>query len=391
MRKNFLKLLGLVYFLFTGLSSKANEVVIDGSFSEWGTIPINYTNTFYGSTPQVGVQNVELLKTKVTDTHIYFYLEGNSGFTLADNEEFYLFFNTDKNAGTGYSSFAYAPSGADVAFIGNRTAGSVYDFVGTQSTDWSWAFKATFESAMNFSTVLDLGNGKRAIEFSVNRNIFGTVQDYVTFSFYPTADWKAMPEAWNSRSFIQINTPPVTLPVTLVYFKALEVGNLVQLNWSTSLEKNNSHFEIYKSIDGVLFNKIGVVSGNTNSNTIQLYNYADKFPNSGTNYYQLKQVDFDGNSKAYDIITVDTKFKNTWFNVYKPLGSDGIELLIYSSENTDSRFYLLDASGKILINKQINLSQGYQTISLPGNIKSRIVIASLTMASKNITKKILVN
>lgn len=94
------------------------------------------------------------------------------------------------------------------------------------------------------------------------------------------------------------------LPVELIEFKGgVEEGKIV-LNWSTASEKNNDYFELLKSEDGVTFSPIGKISGNGTSNSINHYAFIDRHPKSGNNYYQLRQVDYDGKSESFPIILV---------------------------------------------------------------------------------------
>lgn len=84
------------------------------------------------------------------------------------------------------------------------------------------------------------------------------------------------------------------LPVTLTYFTAKAVDNTALLQWETSIETNNSHFNIERSGNGNSFTKIGRVEGHGTSGSSQAYTYTDPIPLKGRNYYRLAQVDLDG-------------------------------------------------------------------------------------------------
>lgn len=87
----------------------------------------------------------------------------------------------------------------------------------------------------------------------------------------------------------------VTLPVELSEFEAkLDSKNHVLLNWTTMSESDNDYFIIEKSIDGENFEEIGLLDGSGNSSAELDYNYIDREPFPGVNYYRLKQVDFNG-------------------------------------------------------------------------------------------------
>ncbi len=94
-----------------------------------------------------------------------------------------------------------------------------------------------------------------------------------------------------------------SLPVEFVSFTAEKSGNNVQLNWVTAKEKDNSHFEVQRSLDGVNFSLLTTVTGAGNSNSLKYYNAQDK-ASSSTVYYRIKQVDYNGDSDYSSVRSV---------------------------------------------------------------------------------------
>lgn len=92
-----------------------------------------------------------------------------------------------------------------------------------------------------------------------------------------------------------------TLPVTLLNFTAFKQGGKTLLHWQTATEQNNNGFEIQRSINGRNFSSIGFVNGAGNSSAITHYSFTDITPYKGINYYRLKQIDMDGNSKLSEV------------------------------------------------------------------------------------------
>lgn len=117
---------------------------------------------------------------------------------------------------------------------------------------------------------------------------------------------------WTGYSNDECESSPCTplqtyspLPVELKEFKAALNNKTAVLKWSTASEKNNEKFLIERSNDGVEYEAIGEVSGNETSDAIINYDFTDKTPNYGINYYRLKQVDFDGNFEYSPIISLE--------------------------------------------------------------------------------------
>lgn len=95
------------------------------------------------------------------------------------------------------------------------------------------------------------------------------------------------------------------LPVTLSSFKARKDGETAQLEWTTSLERNTSHFQIERSIDTKNWESIGSRTAIGESVHLNKYEFTDYRPSSGVNYYRLKMVDKDGtyvHSRAQSIL-----------------------------------------------------------------------------------------
>ena len=94
-------------------------------------------------------------------------------------------------------------------------------------------------------------------------------------------------------------------PVELASFTSSVSGRDVILSWTTSSEINNSGFEVEKS--SVKFqmsnewSKVGFVQGIGNSEAVNNYEFTEKGLNTGKYKYRLKQIDFNGNFKYYEL------------------------------------------------------------------------------------------
>lgn len=84
------------------------------------------------------------------------------------------------------------------------------------------------------------------------------------------------------------------VPVELTSFIAKIAEDKVLLNWVTATEKNNFGFEIQRSSNKQNFAKIGFVNGFGSTTEKHSYIFTDKNPDSGNNFYRLKQIDLDG-------------------------------------------------------------------------------------------------
>ncbi|MCH7774854.1 MAG: T9SS type A sorting domain-containing protein, partial [Bacteroidetes bacterium] len=98
--------------------------------------------------------------------------------------------------------------------------------------------------------------------------------------------------------------PPNTIPVELTSFTAQANDGVVYLNWTTATEQNNQGFEVQRSTNNQ-FTTIGFVSGSGTTTEIHNYSFTDSDVHTGTYYYRLKQVDYNGIYDYSDVVQVD--------------------------------------------------------------------------------------
>lgn len=97
-----------------------------------------------------------------------------------------------------------------------------------------------------------------------------------------------------------LNSTIIPLPVELLSFTSY-IGKIeVTLKWSTASEVNNRGFDIERKSDGN-WEKIGFVMGSGNTNAQQNYSYSDRGLKTGKYNYRLKQIDYNGNFKYFEL------------------------------------------------------------------------------------------
>ncbi|HEU4609638.1 MAG TPA: T9SS type A sorting domain-containing protein, partial [Chitinophagaceae bacterium] len=87
-----------------------------------------------------------------------------------------------------------------------------------------------------------------------------------------------------------------TLPLLLERFDATLNGSKVDLSWTTSQEREVSHFTIERSTNGVDYKEVGLVFAADNAALHTNYDFKDPINTitSGVLYYRLRMVDTDG-------------------------------------------------------------------------------------------------
>lgn len=96
------------------------------------------------------------------------------------------------------------------------------------------------------------------------------------------------------------------LPIELLFFDMKMNKNDINLFWLTASETNCDRYVVQKSTDGMNYMEIGTVISHVNTNVPTRYDFIDKEPNIGMNYYRLLQ--FDKNGKVNEIGNAIAKF-----------------------------------------------------------------------------------
>ncbi|MBK7377995.1 MAG: T9SS type A sorting domain-containing protein [Ignavibacteriales bacterium] len=181
------------------------------------------------------------------------------------------------------------------------------------------------------------------------------------------------------------------LPVELSLFSGRIIGGNIILNWETATEVRNYGFDVEKSIDGKNFSKLGFVQGNGNSNSTKYYSFEDNSPETGINYYRLKQIDTDGSFEYSKIISVNLNIpiefslSQNYPNPFNPTTT--IDFTLPSDTFVSLKVY--DLFGKqtaFLINEQ--KEAGSYSLQFDGtNLASGNYIYVINAGGKVITKK----
>jgi hypothetical protein len=92
------------------------------------------------------------------------------------------------------------------------------------------------------------------------------------------------------------------LPVELASFTSSVNVRNVTLNWSTISEQNNSGFQIERiNNNNSQWSILSFVKGKNNNNSNNTYSYSDNNLQTGKYSYRLKQIDYNGNYKYYNL------------------------------------------------------------------------------------------
>lgn len=193
--------------------------------------------------------------------------------------------------------------------------------------------------------------------------IAGGGEEYITIgNFYNdvstlrTLNNAATPNLFSDNSYYIDDVSvieAIALPVELLNFTGYENNQKIELLWETASETNNDYFTIYRSNDGVSFKPIGKIEGAGNSSQYNSYQFTDKNPSDGINYYLLKQTDFDGKFSTSDVIAINFNKLINEFIIYPNPVNEHLTINLNNSQTKLIEYSIINTFGEIVINNKI--------------------------------------
>lgn len=141
------------------------------------------------------------------------------------------------------------------------------------------------------------------------------------------------------------------LPIELKSFSGLSTALGNEIYWSTISEVNNDYFSVEKSIDAKNWSLLDTLSGAGNSNRELKYSIVDPDDKS-SNYYRLKQTDYNGEFEYFDPIYLKKKAnKLDDFEITHNLYDNSICI---KSKNSLKKIYIYNSLGSLESNVVIS-------------------------------------
>lgn len=182
------------------------------------------------------------------------------------------------------------------------------------------------------------------------------------------------------------------LPVHLLSFNVTKQNNTVLLHWETTSEKNNRHFVIEHSFDGVNYQALAKVPGKTVSNQVNAYIYTDlvsldmaERENASNIYYRLRQIDYDGSEQLSEIRMLSIHQPMAQTIIYPNPFHSTFTVDIDLSESNVLELTLIDTKGEVVFSQAIDgLTNGLNSIQINDlqNVPSGLYILQLTSGSR---------
>lgn len=181
-------------------------------------------------------------------------------------------------------------------------------------------------------------------------------------------------------SDLELMEVPVELLQQIVYLD--KKSNTVVISLKTATEDQNDYFSISRSKHpsglNIPENIIGTIDGGGTRSSDTTYYYYDYAANPNeAYYYKIKQVDFNGESEEFNILSYKPKKSNKLeidkeLEFYPTVLRQGEQPYINTNE-----YWVYTISGQLVFKDRIKTNQmkpGYYILTTPGGDKMKFVI-----------------
>ena len=186
------------------------------------------------------------------------------------------------------------------------------------------------------------------------------------------------------------NCGAIVLPVELVEFEAEIINNAYSLiTWATVSETNNDYFKVMKTQDGLNWSQIDIVQGAGSSTRLLYYSSEDYKLDQGSTYYQLIQVDFNGEENYSNTVSVENKLEKNKIVLYPNPSERSEEINIINLANDRAAISISNSFGRIVIQRDFDKINSSVKMNI-SNLNPGIYFVTVQQGEKRSTNKLIV-
>lgn len=198
---------------------------------------------------------------------------------------------------------------------------------------------------------------------------------------------------WN----IGATTPCARIPVRAIYncptpvdwvqYSVYSINSTTaKIQWSTAKEINNSHFIVWRSLDGINWTSIGRLNGSGTTSSINRYEFIDTAVPTVIAYYKIQQMDSNGDTSSTPILTHNTE---DWLvRIYPNPFDQHTELYVSTPTTVPVTYRIYSPTGIVLV---MDERETNQAINIPELASSGIYIVQVQVMNEIKSIKLIKN
>jgi hypothetical protein len=183
------------------------------------------------------------------------------------------------------------------------------------------------------------------------------------------------------------------LPVELVRFQAHANGAAIALHWATATERNSAFFEIQRSADGKIFQKVGQIAAAGNSSSGRTYTWDDTTPLSQLSYYRLRQVDVDGSAHFSAVVAVSPgAAAPTEYSVFPNPAKRGemLYLNLTALAGQTAQLTISSLTGQVVLRQPLTAATAPTAVHLPAQLAPGTYFVSVGNSQQTLRTRLVI-
>jgi hypothetical protein len=184
------------------------------------------------------------------------------------------------------------------------------------------------------------------------------------------------------------------LPLQFLNFKGLPAQAKVLLSWNIMTSKDVGYFEIERSLDNSMYDKVGTVTTAVKLNEEQQFGYADNINGISNDviYYRLKVTGKEGEIKYSNILVVRQHLIKTPVTVVTDPAKDYVAVKFFTKKKSIVTIKLIDNSGKTVLLQKQKAGKGNNVLQLSelGKYNNGIYSLQVMVSDEVVTYKLII-
>jgi hypothetical protein len=182
------------------------------------------------------------------------------------------------------------------------------------------------------------------------------LNDTTYFNFNITGE--AASAAANRFSLIISNSVSEGLaPVEFIFSNAARTNQIINVSWKAENIAKGDIFSIQKSGDGIHF--VDAAEVNVSDPAKSQYEYADKTPKEGDNYYRIGTADKNGTLSYSKTMKVNVAAESGDVTVYpNPATADNLNLKLSNLTPGEYNIRIINSFGQVFLQKKVQYNGG---------------------------------
>ena len=212
------------------------------------------------------------------------------------------------------------------------------------------------------------GSSSSTFNITASAGIFNSTDTTLTLDNAVTSTVVATDE--NNCVSDNLIVGPYDCTVTPLTLSALQASNDCKettLSWTTYQEQDVLGFDIYRSYDGIHFEKIDHVISQGASLSSQHYSYSDTKSSASITYYKIVAIDMNGTTSSSNITYAERNCQGAIAIQSITPNPFNTELFVSMLINAESKINIeiLELNGRVVASHTYQVSVGTQLISIP--------------------------